>query len=65
MKTRLWPDSVAIVDKAPRNGTVVAVGSNTDCLYQGDETRKRKYDYRPRRFKGIAGSAATTSKYYQ
>lgn len=53
------------LSKTPKNGVVVAIVSNTDYQYQGDETRKRKYDYRIRLLEGISGSASTTEKHYQ
>jgi hypothetical protein len=53
------------LDKAPKDGSVVAVVSNVDHLYQGEETRKRKYDYRIQLLEGVAGTASTTEKHYQ
>jgi hypothetical protein len=42
----------------------VAVVSNVDHLYQGEETRKRKYDYRIQLLEGVSGTASTTEKHY-
>jgi len=53
------------LDKAPKDGSVVAVVSNVDHLYQGEETRKRKHDYRIQLLEGVSGTASTTEKHYQ
>jgi len=53
------------LDKAPKDGSVVAVISNVDHLYQGEETRKRKHDYRIQLLEGVSGTASTTEKHYQ
>lgn len=51
--------------KRPKNGVVVAVVSNTDYLYNGDDSRTRKYDYHLRLIDGVSGSAPLYSKYYE
>lgn len=51
--------------KPPKNGVVVAVVSSTDYLYEGDETRKRKYDYRLHLLEGVEGVASTQVKHYE
>jgi hypothetical protein len=52
------------LDKAPKDGVVVAVVSNVDHLYQGEETRKRKYDYRIHLLEGVSGTAPIYEKHY-
>jgi hypothetical protein len=51
--------------KAPKNGVVVAVVSNVDHLYNGEETRTRKHDYRLQLVEGVTGTAPLYDKYYQ
>lgn len=51
--------------KAPKNGVVVAVVSNVDYLYNGDETRTAKYDYRLQLVEGVTGTAPLYDKHYQ
>lgn len=52
------------LDKAPKDGVVTAVVSNTDYLYEGDETRKRKYDYRLHLQSGVEGTAPIYDKHF-
>lgn len=52
------------LDKAPRDGVVVAVVSNTDYLYEGDQTRMKKHDYRLHLTEGVSGTADLFSKYF-
>lgn len=52
------------LDKAPKDAVVVAVVSNVDHLYQGEETRKRKHDYRIRLISGATGTASIQEKHY-
>jgi hypothetical protein len=51
--------------KAPKNGVVVAVVSNVDHLYNGEETRTRKHDYRMQLLEGVTGTAPLYDKHYQ
>jgi len=51
--------------KAPKNGVVVAVVSNVDHLYNGEETRTRKHDYRLQLLEGVTGTAPLYDKHYQ
>ncbi|MEN0036045.1 MAG: cellulose-binding domain-containing protein [Cellvibrio sp.] len=51
--------------KAPKNGVVVAVVSNVDHLYNGEETRTRKHDYRLQLLEGVTGTATLYDKHYQ
>lgn len=53
------------LEKTPKNGVVVAIVSNTDYTYAGDETRKQKYDYRVHIQEGVCGTASLYSKHYQ
>jgi hypothetical protein len=52
------------LDKAPRDGVVVAVVSNVDHIYEGEETRKRKHDYRIQLVEGVSSTASTTEQYF-
>lgn len=51
--------------KAPKNAVVVAVVSNVDHLYNGEETRTRKHDYRLQLLEGVTGTAPLYDKHYQ
>lgn len=51
--------------KAPKNAVVVAVVSNVDYLYNGEETRTRKHDYRLQIVEGVTGTAPLYDKHYQ
>jgi len=53
------------LQKAPKNGVVVAVVSNVDYLYSGDEMRARKHDYRLHLIEGVSGTASLYTKHYQ
>ncbi|HOU94709.1 MAG TPA: hypothetical protein PLU22_26845, partial [Polyangiaceae bacterium] len=53
------------LDKAPRDGVVIAVVSNTDYVYSGDETRRAKYDYTIDMVAGVSGTAARTTQWFQ
>jgi hypothetical protein len=48
----------------PANGVVIAVITNTNYTYNGETTRKTKYDYRLRLVKGISGAASVNTKWY-
>ncbi|QHS58459.1 T9SS type A sorting domain-containing protein [Chitinophaga agri] len=47
------------------NNIVIAVITNTNYLYQGENTRKTKYDYRLQLVAGIAGAANVNTKWYE
>jgi hypothetical protein len=51
--------------KAPKNSVVVAVVSNVDHLYNGEDTRIRKHDYRIKLVEGVSGTAPLYDKHYQ
>ncbi|ACE83838.1 cellulose-binding domain-containing protein [Cellvibrio japonicus] len=53
------------LNKAPKNGVVVAIVSNVDYLYNGEETRTRKHDYRLQLINGVSGTATLYDKHYQ
>lgn len=53
------------LDKAPANGVVVAVITNTDYIYEGESTRTAHYDYRLRLVSGVSGTADIYTKWYQ
>lgn len=46
------------------NNVVIAVITNTNYLYQGETTRKTKYDYRLQLVSGISGAASVNTKWY-
>lgn len=49
----------------PSNEVVIAVVTNTDYIYEGDETRKAKYDYRLRLKRGLYHTADPYIKWYE
>lgn len=51
--------------KRPKNSVVVAVVSNVDYLYNGEETRTRKHDYRLTLVEGASGTAPLYEKHYE
>ncbi|HSC88844.1 MAG TPA: hypothetical protein VLC09_16290 [Polyangiaceae bacterium] len=57
-------ESCLRLDKAPRDGVVIAVVTNTDYLYEGDATRQKKYDYRVDLVEGVSDTADPTQKYW-
>jgi len=50
--------------KPIKNNVVIAVICNTDYLFEGDETRKAKYDYRLTLGTGIEGTADINRKWW-
>lgn len=52
------------LDAAPANGVVIAVITSTDYTYNGDATRKLKYDYRLQLVSGVSGAADIHTKWY-
>jgi hypothetical protein len=53
------------LQKPPKNGVVIAVVSNVDYSYEGEETRTRKYDYRIHLIESVSGTASIYAKHYQ
>ena len=49
----------------PANNVIIAVVTNTDYIYKGDETRKAKFDYRIKLLKGAYHSASPSLKWYE
>lgn len=52
------------LDKAPKNGVAIAVVSNTDYVYEGDETRQTKYDYSVEMISGASSTADRTTQWF-
>lgn len=52
-------------DERPANEVVIAVVTNTDYEYEGDETRKAKFDYRLRLRRGVYHTADPYVKWYE
>jgi len=57
-------DCTLKLDKTPANGVVFAVISNTDYVYNGEETRKAHFDYRLKPGVGVEGTADIYMKWY-
>ena len=53
------------LQKRPKNGVVIAVVSNVDYKYDGEETRTRKYNYRIQLIEGVSGTASIYDKHYE
>lgn len=53
------------LDKAPRNGVVIAVVSNTDYVYTGDALRSQKYDYSIDMLSGVTSTANRTTRWWE
>jgi hypothetical protein len=53
------------LDKRPKDGVVVAIVSNVDYLYQGEETRAKKHDYLLFMIEGVSGTAPIYEKHYE
>jgi hypothetical protein len=51
--------------KTPKNGVVVGIATSTDYTYNGETTRKAKYDYRLNLLEGVSGTATLYDKHYQ
>jgi hypothetical protein len=52
------------LEKRPANNVVIAVITNTDYVYKGEETRTAHYDYRLQLVKGIYRKASVYKKWY-
>lgn len=53
------------LDKAPKDGVVVAVVSNTDYVYEGEETRHAKYDYSVEMIEGVTSTADRLTQWFR
>ena len=51
--------------KPVKNDVVVAVICNTDYVFEGDKTRKAKYDYRLRLRDGVTATADIHKKWWK
>ncbi|MVT12252.1 T9SS type A sorting domain-containing protein [Chitinophaga tropicalis] len=49
----------------PAGNVVIAVITNSDYIYEGEATRKRKYDYRLQLVTGVTGTASINTKWYR
>ncbi len=52
------------LDQAPKDGVVIAVVSNTDYVYTGDEIRGTKYDYSVDMVEGVSSTADRTTRWF-
>lgn len=52
------------LDKAPKSDVVLAVVSNTDYVYEGDETRFAKFDYSIEMVEGATSTANRTTQWF-
>jgi hypothetical protein len=52
------------LEKAPANGVVFAVITNTDYIYLGEATRTAHYDYRIRPVEGVERTASVNLRWY-
>ncbi len=50
--------------EAPANNVVIAVITNTDYLYEGEGTRKAKFDYRLQPIEGVVSAADINTKWF-
>ena len=57
-------DCTLKLNSVPANNVVIAVICNTDYIYEGDTTRKKHFDYRLQKVKGITTVAQYTAKWY-
>jgi len=51
--------------KAPKNGVIIAVITNTDYIYNGESTRTAHYDYKLQLVTGISGTADIYTAWYR
>jgi len=52
------------LDLEPANNVVFAVISNTDYIYNGEDTRKSHFDYRLQLVEGVVGTADIHKRFY-
>ena len=57
-------DVAMTLHEEPANGVVIAVISNTDYIYENDETRKRHFDYRLKMGEHVYQPAKAQLKWY-
>lgn len=57
-------DCTLKLNSVPANNVVIAVICNTDYMYEGDTTRKKHFDYRLQKVKGVTTVAQYTGKWY-
>ncbi len=57
-------ESCLKLEKPPKDGVVIAVVSNVDYIYEGEETRTKKHDYRLEMVSGVSETADITQKYF-
>lgn len=57
-------DCTLKLNSLPANNVVIAVICNTDYIYEGDTTRKKHFDYRLQKVKGVTTVAQYTGKWY-
>ena len=57
-------ECILYLDKKPANDVVIAVITNSDYVYEGEETRKAHFDYRLQLVKGIYKKASVYRKWY-
>ncbi|PWV56329.1 T9SS type A sorting domain-containing protein [Chitinophaga sp. S165] len=48
----------------PANNVVIAIITNTNYIYEGETTRKTKFDYRLQLVTGVTGAANVNTKWY-
>lgn len=52
------------LEKAPKNGVVIAVISNTDYVYEGEASRTTRHDYSLEMVAGATGTADRTTQWF-
>ncbi len=57
-------DCTLKLNSVPANNVVFAVICNTDYIYEGDTTRKKHFDYRLQKVKGVTTVAQYTARWY-
>ena len=57
-------DCTLKLNSVPANNVVIAVICNTDYIYEGDTTRKKHFDYRLQKVKGVTTVAQYTARWY-
>ena len=57
-------DCTLKLNSLPANNVVIAVICNTDYIFEGDTTRKKHFDYRLQKVKGVTTVAQYTAKWY-
>lgn len=52
------------LDEPPADNVVIAVVTNTDYIYEGEQTRTAKFDYRINLVEGVSGAADVYTRWY-